>query len=743
MKIISPDEYLKDTTAGTIPTPEEYSGVSAPAKIITPKEYGSEVPKVLSPEQFDRGLSRPKMEEQSFIAKHPNLYGAFGAAQALVPYIKYIDPNERERFSKLSQQKQTRELLLQNLETVALVGAPLITKGLAPVVARYLPKTYKALKYIKTPMKEWEKLSKTPAREVAAKTLASSQELLADKIATYRGMAKKGPPPELTKVWWEDSLAAAEPLTNSPVKKIMVAIKGAKPTRDVQETLYSAERSKRIGKALAVGEKIPGEKGYHAQLGKLKGELPKVEFESIRGQVGQQDIDALFDIVNKSTELMGFESISAKTALAELLGEAGGKVPTRSGIALLEKVFPPDFIKTVLGKRTTWQKMVEGGGQLINIPRSLMSSFDFSAPFRQGLFLGPSHPKRFMQAFGKMFKPFFSQKSFNALQESIAKKPTYELMKKSGLSLTDLGTNMAQREEAFISQWAEKIPVVGAGVRASGRAYVGFLNKLRADVFEDLVIKAGRLGLDPSKNMDLTRQIAKFVNAASGRGSLGALEKAAVGLSTVLFSPRLIGSRLTLLNPAYYIKADPFVRKEALKSLIALTGAGGTVLGAAKAGGLEVGMDWRSADFGKIKVGRTRIDIWGGFQQYIRMAGQLYTGEYVSSTTGKVITLGERYRGLTRKEILYRQAESKLSPVASFIKVMLTGKDPSGEELNVSKEVRDRLTPMVLQDIYEIAKENPELLPVSALGVFGVGIQTYGPTKTNIKGIKSIKGLTK
>uniref|UniRef100_A0A6H1ZRL5 Large polyvalent protein associated domain-containing protein n=1 Tax=viral metagenome TaxID=1070528 RepID=A0A6H1ZRL5_9ZZZZ len=756
MTIISPDEYLKDSTESAILTPDEYIG-------------SGKVPSVLTPEQFDKGLTKPKMEEQSFIAKHPNLYGAFGAAQSFIPYLKYIDPEERERFSKLitsdpkTVQGGVRELLLQNLETVAIIGTPAISEGVTPVIAKYLPKTYKALKYIKTPTKEWGKLSKTPAEEIAAKTLAAGQETLSQKIATYRAVAKKPPPPELTKAWWEDSVVAAQKnisqvvgkkgvaavagesvvSPNDPVQKITAALKGAKPTREIQETLYSAERSKRLGQAMAVGEKIPGEGGYHAQLGKLKGELPKVEFESIRKQVGQQDIDTLFDMVNKSEKLAGFESITAKAGLAKLLGEVGGKVPTRGEISLLEKVFPSEFIETILKKRTTWQKITEGGGQLINIPRSLMSSFDFSAPFRQGLFLGPSHPKRFMQSFGKMFKPFFSQESFGALQESIAQKPTYELMKRSGLSLADLGTNMAQREEAFLSQWAEKIPVIGRGVRASGRAYVGFLNKLRADVFDDLVTKADKLGLNPSTNMDLTKQIANLVNAATGRGGMGELERAAVGLNAVFFSPRLIASRLTLLNPVYYVKADPMVRKEALKSLLALVGAGGTVLGVASASGLKVGADWRSADFGKIVAGRTRIDIWGGFQQYIRMAGQLFTGEYVSSTTGKVLTLGEGYKPLTRKDILYRQIESKTAPVFSFILRMAEGQDASGEKLSISKEVKDRLTPMVLQDMYEIAKENPELLPVSALGVFGVGIQTYGPRKLNLRGFGSIDSLLK
>jgi len=157
----------------------------------------------------------------------------------------------------------------------------------------------------------------------------------------------------------------------------------------------------------------------------------------------------------------------------------------------------------------------------------------------------------------------------------------------------------------------------------------------------------------------------------------------------------------------------------------------------------KVGSDWRSADFGKVKVGRTRIDIMGGFQQYIRMAGQLYTGEYVSSTTGKVLTLGEGYKPLTRLDILYRQIESKEAPVLSFITQMLKQQSPLGEKLSIPKEIADRLTPMVLQDMYEIAKTNPELLPLSALGIFGVGVQTYGSTKPSIEGLPKIDRLIK
>ena len=522
------------------------------------------------------------------------------------------------------------------------------------------------------------------------------------------------------------------------IARIGTAIKEAASKRKTQETLYSIERGKRIGKAMAV--KVKGEKGFIIQKGKLKGELPKVEYESIRTKVTQQDINDLFDLVKESPVVTGWDNITAQEGLARLLGAQGGALPTDSQLAMLRKIFPPDFIKTILKKRTIWQKVKKGTAEALNIPRAIMSSFDFSAPFRQGLFL-ISHPKRFFASFKRMFKLFGSEKTFAALQESIKQKPTYNLMRESKLALTELGEQLGLREEIFMSSWAEKIPGIGRGVRASSRAYVGFLNKLRADVFDDLIKQADKLGLNASKNIDLSTEIAKFVNAASGRGSLGAFERSAIMLNSALFSPRLMASRLTLLNPLYYVNASPFVRREALKSLFVLTGMTTTVLGLAKLGGADVGTDPRSADFLKIKIGKTRIDMLGGFQQYMRATWQISSGKYVSSTTGKIMTLGEGYRPLTRWEIGERFLASKFAPVLSFVKTMLGEKEIGGEKVKVFEEIAKRFTPMVIQDIYDLARENPELIPLAGLGVFGVGLQTYGPRRRKAKGIKGIKGM--
>lgn len=351
-----------------------------------------------------------------------------------------------------------------------------------------------------------------------------------------------------------------------------------------------------------------------------------------------------------------------------------------------------------------------------NFTKSMMASMDVSAPLRQGLPL--IHKKEWWSSLDDMFKSLVSEKQYQGLMQSIESKPTYALQKKSGLSFTNL-KDLSMREEAYMSKWVEKIP----GVRASERAYVGFLNKLRSDTFDSLITQAEKAGRDLTP--ELTRGIAKFVNTATGRGSLGSLEKAAVELNYALFSPRLISSRLTMLNPMYYVKADPFVRKEALKSLLAIATAGETVTQLGKMAGGTIVNDPNSPDFQKVKIGNVRLDPFGGFQQYIVAASKLITGKATSSTTGKSWNMGESFVAPTRLSTVANFGRNKLSPVMSFVADFLAGKDATGKPFNTQKALVDRITPMLMMDLYKLYQEDPSLLPLGLGAASGMGVQVY------------------
>ena len=522
----------------------------------------------------------------------------------------------------------------------------------------------------------------------------------------------------------------------TPAQKIITALKEAKPLRGEQEALYTKARGIKFTKALSVGKTTAGEKGFYAELGQLKGKIKKVEFESIRNKIGQKDIDDLFNQIKQTDSLNYLETIPARQGLLKLLE---GQVPTKGEISLLKNVFGKDFSNALLSKRTLFEKIKEAGFQLANIPRSIMASYDLSAPLRQGVFF-VGKPKIFFSAFKAQFKALKSEKAFKALNDDIVKRSTYKLMRENNLALTDLGKSLTNREEAFMSSWAEKIPIVGWGVRASSRAYVGFLNKMRADVFDDFVKKGAELGLN--KNPRYLKDAANFVNTATGRGSLGALEKAAVPLNSIFFSPRLTMSRLNLINPLYYVKLEPTVRKEALKSLFTFGAIATTVAGLMKMGGAVVVTDPKNADFAKPKFRNTRYDILGGFQQPIRLAAQFLSGKIVSSTTGKTITLGEGYKPLTRLDIVQRFLEYKTSPVASFALALLKGKTAIGEKVDIPTEIINRFIPMVAQDMYELfQEEGMKGLLASSPSIFGVGVMTYGGAESyGLRG-KEYKGL--
>jgi len=622
-------------------------------------------------------------EDPEWLKKHPNLYGVYGAVKGIA-------------------------------EGIGKVGFP---------------------KYADP--NEIKKLSSLPPEQ-------QRQQLLMDTLESVTMIAFGARSPKAPKISKQTQRVATEVIEEKTapdfIGRIQSAIRKAKPLRKEQEKLYTLERKKRLAKRKAAGEGLTGEARAKAETKALGGEMPKVDFEPLK--INQEDANAAFNLIKQKLP-NDFQQTTAYRGLWKMFD---GAVPQESELAQLRKVFPQTFIRDLLKKRPVFIQMKELGYEAINIPRAVMASYDLSFPLRQGIFLAPSHPIRFTQSFFKMFKQFGSEKAYRAVQDSLVKKKWYGLLEEQGLQITEVGGSLATREEAFMgANLAERIPLIGRGIHASNRAFTGFGNKFRVDVGNDLVEKAFKAGLNPENNPVLTKAIVKFVNAGTGRGGLGPFKDAAVMLNSVFFSPRLMGSRLTLLNPAYYIKQPAFVRKEALKSLFAFAGATGTTLGLADMiPGVRVGKDPRSADFGKIIIGNTRVDIMGGFQQYMRSAGQLISGKYISSTTGKEYTLGEGYKPLTRWGIIGRQAESKLAPPASFAVALLKGQGMGGEKISVPEEIGKRFVPMVAQDVYDLAMEDPDLLPLATLGVFGVGLQTYGPQPpklTDMGGLGSLEGI--
>ena len=114
-----------------------------------------------------------------------------------------------------------------------------------------------------------------------------------------------------------------------------------------------------------------------------------------------------------------------------------------------------------------------------------------------------------------------------------------------------------------------------------------------------------------------------------------------------------------MMDPRMYLTAPPAIRKEALKTALAFVGGGMTITTLADLAGADVSTDITNADFGKIRIGNTRFNVWGPYQQVATLIGRLLKGYQTSSVTGRITTLGEGYKPLTTADLITRFFESK------------------------------------------------------------------------------------
>jgi hypothetical protein len=142
-------------------------------------------------------------------------------------------------------------------------------------------------------------------------------------------------------------------------------------------------------------------------------------------------------------------------------------------------------------------------------------------------------------------------------------------------------------------------------------------------------------------------------------------------------------------------------------------------------------LDPRSADFGKRKVGETRVDMGAGFNQFVTLAARIITGE-TKRASGEIVSIrGEDvpWGGTDARDIIHRFLNTKLAPLPSAVLDFMAGENVVGEKATVASIVRERVTPMTWQDIWDAEKDlNVPQGTVAAIeAFFGAGLSTYGP----------------
>jgi hypothetical protein len=536
-------------------------------------------------------------------------------------------------------------------------------------------------------------------------------------------------PPANYEAWLSAQTIEAGKVPKDIVSKLAKALEEATPIRVEQEAARTVERGVRGGEYESVLKEALEETGDPRQarimaLRTLEGELPTAEFTSLSDKISKQEEDALLISIFQSEKLLPYEKVVLPTALLKMLDKR--QLPTPSETKALGKFFGPELAQAIAKKRPLSTKIYYKTLDTLNLPRALLASFDLSAAGRQGILLLPVAPKRWAESLAQGAKAALNERYADFYMNEIETHPNYTLLKKSGIQLTDwkgVGQSLDTTEEKFQTGLAEKIP----GVRMSERAYVTTLNILRAKTFYDIVEQWEGTG----KTSKDYKALAKFINHATGRGTFKGkkIKPFLPVLNATFFSPRLLLSRFQVVGDL--LSKSSAVRKIVAADLVKFVSTGlGVLYMLSMNDEIDVEHDPRSSDFGKIKIGDTRIDFWAGYSQIARYVAQLVTRKRKALVTGR---MGK----VEVKETLWRFFQSKLNPAIALPVDIIRGETFLGDKMSldnadVMEQVYQRLTPLFIQDTVDAIRFQglDSVGYVAPSAFFGLSAQTY-PETTN------------
>lgn len=486
-----------------------------------------------------------------------------------------------------------------------------------------------------------------------------------------------------------------------------------------------------------------------------------------------------------------YEKLRARSAMSRLsMPGPDGKVqlvPENEWVSL-EKVFGSnvtDVLKTT-NRRETQKGIEHAISEAILLPKALLSSLDDSAAFRQTIIPAARHPTDFIPSVGASLRSLFSKTYFDKRMAQIASDTT-PVHLSDGATIpfnewADKAGIISFRDERFGSQLAERLRVgprkigpiknipqieVGKGVAASNRAFAMMGTYFRMRMAKSMfhtwetggsIPHPWRKVLLPSEKELQT--FADMLNRATGRGTfsgpafssetgkrISAVAQAVEWAPATRLAP--VQLALQMLNPKIFLAGtkEGRVAREAFQNFAAFVATGSSILAAFKLTGAgDVVLDPRSPEFGKVRIGNQRFNIWGSSQPLSRAIAQIATGARLDPELGVMPA--------DRLQTALRYFQSGLAPEFSVAWDYLTGEDYLGNDIratdlnwwkdgNAWKQFSQRVFPLVVQDIMDAWETGVGLkvsirTPVGDIGghpvgaaisalpsFFGVGPQSY------------------
>jgi hypothetical protein len=550
----------------------------------------------------------------------------------------------------------------------------------------------------------------------------------------------------------------------------------------IAQKYQAVMRSKELGRRVAQGEAAAagktGEARVAALKGQLKGGMPTMDYPPLRDAFHPNEVNELYDMVQQAFSNDTFKKVNTWDTLTDLLDN--GKLPTEGGYENLKTVFGEDVVQMLMkqadaitkGKRGILDYGLLAAREVSGSMRIMQTIGEISASLRQGFIGYATHPLKSTKAQIQAIKSLVDEDIAKYSVKIFEDNPDAALFEYANIKPKRSvgGTGTLGKGEELYSEGAllRMVPGLKTVIKLSERHFSTFLNLQRYEIYYPMVREWKKLypelaqeiienkgirveipvnGMPtPSpfyatdaamketakaiENLDI---LGDWSNVLTGAGDLPKfLKNHGQTLNTILYASKLLWSRGSYIPKGIiYSFKNPAMRKEVAAEIAGLTTMTLGILVAAKQAGADVEIDPRSTDFGKIRVGDTRIDFMGGFQPYIRYTAQIITGQRKSAS-------GRLYE-VSPKDTFGRFLRAKESPAVGLIHDMWAGETFIGEGTDLSKENVARIAwqkfiPLFIQDVTDAVKqEGAAGIALGAPGAVGASVSSYGPEGHDVK----------
>ncbi len=357
-------------------------------------------------------------------------------------------------------------------------------------------------------------------------------------------------------------------------------------------------------------------------------------------------------------------------------------------------------------------------GEAVATLKTVITVGEISFVARQNVLQSAAHPILAAKSLLKSFEPIVSQEQADRVNNRLENSANGEIYQLTGLAILDNESTVeAERSEVYRANVIQKVPVLGSIIRGSGRHAVTYSNLMRAGGMDRFI------AMYPNATRAELNAWADWQNTSSGLGTLFEFAQAAKILSHIFFAPKFTASRIQTPFKVFKYWKMPRVRKEIAKDMAKFVSTGIGVLYAADLAGFSVEWrDWSDPDWGKIRIGNTRYDIWGSYLQLARLIARV-----LGTPLERIGLIEPGYGDFSPWDLFSRFAAFKLSPAITIISEALTGKTILGEDVTPGDALLRHIITLFLQDIREVGIEEGYTQAIGTIPVaaVGTGVSTY------------------